>query len=315
MIHFLLVLLGFAMLILGADWLIKGAESIALKFSVPEIIVGFTIVSFGTSAPELLVGIFAALKGAPDITIGNVIGSNLFNLLPVLGISALIMPIASDLKALKRYVPFSVLILALLILMGKDYFIGQSGTIGIIDGAVLLTLFALYMFLNIKVWKSTEDIKPELVTFNPMLAVILLTAGIGLLAAGGEITTRNAVEIARIFNVSEKMIGLTVIATGTSLPELITSIMAVIKRKPDIAVGNVIGSNIFNILLILGVSSVISPLKFNPALNIDIVFLGIMSLFMLFAVMSNKRKTLGRIPGTIMITAFVLYWVFVFIRN
>ena len=315
MIHFFLVALGFIMLILGADWLIKGAESIALKFSVPEIIVGFTIVSFGTSAPELLVGIFAALKGAPDITVGNVIGSNIFNLLPVLGISALIMPIASDMKALKRYVPFSVLILALLILMGQDYFMGQSGTIGIIDGAVLLTLFGLYLFLNIKVWRKTEEIKAELVTFNPIIAILLLTAGIGLLAAGGEITTRNAVEIARTFRVSEKMIGLTIIATGTSLPELITSVMAVIKRKPDIAVGNVIGSNIFNILLILGVSSVISPLKFNPALNIDIIFLGIMSLLMLFAVISNRRKMLGRIAGTIMITAFVLYWVFVFIRN
>jgi len=314
-IHFFLVALGFIMLILGADWLIKGAESIALKFSVPEIIVGFTIVSFGTSAPELLVGIFAALKGAPDITVGNVIGSNIFNLLPVLGISALIMPIASDMKALKRYVPFSVLILALLILMGQDYFMGQSGTIGIIDGAVLLTLFGLYLFLNIKVWRKTEEIKAELVTFNPIIAILLLTAGIGLLAAGGEITTRNAVEIARTFRVSEKMIGLTIIATGTSLPELITSVMAVIKRKPDIAVGNVIGSNIFNILLILGVSSVISPLKFNPALNIDIIFLGIMSLLMLFAVISNRRKMLGRIAGTIMITAFVLYWVFVFIRN
>ncbi|MDY6787235.1 MAG: calcium/sodium antiporter [candidate division WOR-3 bacterium] len=315
MIHFFLVILGFIMLILGADWLIKGAESIALKFSVPEIIVGFTIVSFGTSAPELLVGIFAALKGAPDITVGNVIGSNIFNLLPVLGISALIMPIASDMKALKRYVPFSVLILALLILMGQDYFIGQSGTIGIIDGGILLTLFGLYLFLNIKVWKKTEEVKSELAAFNPVLAIILLTAGIGLLAAGGEITTRNAVEIARIFRVSEKMIGLTVIATGTSLPELITSVMAVIKRKPDIAVGNVIGSNIFNILLILGVSSVISPLKFNPALNIDIIFLGIMSLLMLFAVISNRRKMLGRIAGTIMISAFVLYWTFVFIRN
>mgnify|MGYP001049147022 CR=1 FL=1 len=152
-------------------------------------------------------------------------------------------------------------------------------------------------------------------TFNPIIAILLLTAGIGLLAAGGEITTRNAVEIARTFRVSEKMIGLTIIATGTSLPELITSVMAVIKRKPDIAVGNVIGSNIFNILLILGVSSVISPLKFNPALNIDIIFLGIMSLLMLFAVISNRRKMLGRIAGTIMITAFVLYWVFVFIRN
>ncbi len=311
----LIILAGFALLFYGAHFLIEGSVSIARRMRISDIIIGFTIVAFGTSAPEFIVGIVASIQGQGDITIGNVIGSNLFNLLLVLGITGVIMPISVDIKAIKRYIPFSVIALLALLIMGNDVFFSRANMISRIDGVILLALFVLYILYCIRESKSLpvpeEDIKQR----GLLLSIILFILGVAMLSYGGDITTSSAVSIARRMNVSEKLIAITIIATGTSLPELITSIVALRKSKPDIAVGNIIGSNIFNILLILGAAAVVNPLTFNSALNIDILYLFLTTGIMVIMILMSRKYMLNRIASFIMLILFSSYWVFVIIRH
>lgn len=303
-----------ALLIFGANWLINGAENVAKRFHISDIVIGFTIVSFGTSAPELIVGIAATLKNAGDITVGNVIGSNVFNLLAVLGITGIVMPIKAQIGSLRKYIPFSIIVLIVLFIAGNDSLImRESNMISRIDGIILMVIFAIYIYMNVR--EKKDDITINVEKQNIYISILIFIIGIGALALGGELTTRAAVEIARMWGVSEKMIALTVIATGTSLPELITSFLAVLKKKPDIAIGNIVGSNIFNILLILGVSSLIRPITFNPMLNIDILIVGVMSLVLLGFVEMTREKVLNRVSSAILLLSFIMYWVFVILRK
>ncbi len=314
MINMLILAVGMVLLIYGAHWMIAGAEDIAKRFNMSDIFIGFTIIAFGTSAPELIVGIMAALKNAGDITVGNVIGSNIFNLLAVLSITGIIIPIKADIKALRKYIPFSIIVLIILFILGNDAMLDQpNNSLARVDGIILLIVFMFYIYMNIKDKKNNViHIKSK---HNMLIASLLFAGGAAALALGGELTIRSAVEIARMWNVSEKMIAITIVATGTSLPELITSIIAIVRKKPDIAIGNVIGSNIFNILLILGASSLIKPISFNPVMNADILILGIMSIVLLLMVEMNRKKILSRSSSIVLLIAFVMYWVFVIFRK
>lgn len=315
MISFIILAVGLILLVIGANWLINGAENIAKRFNISDIVIGFTIVSFGTSAPELIVGIMAALKNAGDITVGNVIGSNIFNLLAVLGITGIVVPIRAKIGSIRKYIPFSVIVIIALFIAGNDYLIMRdSNTISRIDGIILLALFALYLFMNFKDRKK-EHISINVEKQNIYISLLIFILGVGALGLGGELTTRGAVEIARMWGVSEKMIALTVIATGTSLPELITSLIAVLKKKPDIAIGNIVGSNIFNVLLILGLSSLIRPVAFNPMMNIDLLIVGFMSLVLLGLVEITKDKVLNRVSSSLLLISFIVYWIFVILRK
>lgn len=314
-VDILIILAGFGLLFYGAHFLIEGSVSLARKMRISDIIIGFTIVAFGTSAPEFIVGVMASIQGQGDITVGNVIGSNLFNLLLVLGITGIIVPLSVDIKAVKRYIPFSVIALLALVAAGNDSIFNRANILSRTDGLILLGLFIMYILYCIRESKALpvpeEDVKQR----GMVMSIILFVLGVAMLSFGGDITTSSAVSIAKRMNVSEKLIAITIIATGTSLPELITSIVAVSKQKHDIAVGNIIGSNIFNIFLILGASALIKPLTFNSALNVDIIYLFISTVIMVIMVLLSRKYILNRISAFIMLLMFSAYWAFVIIRH
>jgi len=308
--------IGFVLLYYGANYLIDGSSSLAKKMKIPELIIGLTIVSFGTSAPEFIVGLIAASKGAGDITMGNVIGSNIFNLLFVLGLTGVILPIKVNIKNLERFIPFSIFVLLLVMIMGNDKLIfHQDNFISRIDGIILLIFFVFYIMYNIRMSKNTVYIEMPGREYSVPFAIFSLLLGLVMLSYGGNLVTNNAVTIARKMHLSEKLIAITIIAIGTSLPELITSLVAVIKKKPDIAVGNIVGSNIFNVLLVIGVSSVIRPFVFNIDLSIDIIFLMIASLVLIALVLMDKKRYLNRFASSIMLLMFIGYWIFVIYRG
>lgn len=310
----IVLLIGFLLLVKGADWFVEGASSIAKKIKIPSFVIGLTIVAFGTSAPELAVSVTAALKGSNDIAIGNVVGSNIFNTLVVLGMSAAIMPIIVEKGMIKRDYPMSIFVSLLLGVLAMDTILWKKPgmQIGRGDGIILLLVFAVYMFMTVKagIQNRIED-EPveELSLWKSILIAVLGLAGIVL---GGDWSVDGAKEIARILGMSEALIGLTIVAIGTSLPELVTSIVAARKGENDIAVGNVIGSNIFNILLILGVSSVIHPMDVSQTYLYDI---GILILTMLAVYLPiAKTKKVGRGTGIVMVLCYVVYTVYLILR-
>lgn len=310
----IVLLIGFLLLVKGADWFVEGASSIAKKIKIPSFVIGLTIVAFGTSAPELAVSVTAALKGSNDIAIGNVVGSNIFNTLVVLGMSAAIMPIIVEKGMIKRDYPMSIFVSLLLGVLAMDTILWKKPgmQIGRGDGIILLLVFAVYMFMTVKagIQNRIED-EPieELSLWKSILIAVLGLAGIVL---GGDWSVDGAKEIARILGMSEALIGLTIVAIGTSLPELVTSIVAARKGENDIAVGNVIGSNIFNILLILGVSSVIHPMDVSQTYLYDI---GMLILTMLAVYLPiAKTKKVGRGTGIVMVLCYVVYTGYLILR-
>lgn len=310
----IVLLIGFLLLVKGADWFVEGASSIAKKIKIPSFVIGLTIVAFGTSAPELAVSVTAALKGSNDIAIGNVVGSNIFNTLVVLGMSAAIMPIIVEKGMIKRDYPMSIFVSLLLGVLAMDTILWKKPgmQIGRGDGIILLLVFAVYMFMTVKagIQNRIED-EPveELSLWKSILIAVLGLAGIVL---GGDWSVDGAKEIARILGMSEALIGLTIVAIGTSLPELVTSIVAARKGENDIAVGNVIGSNIFNILLILGVSSLIHPMDVSQTYLYDI---GMLILTMLAVYLPiAKTKKVGRGTGIVMVLCYVVYTVYLILR-
>lgn len=310
----IVLLIGFLLLVKGADWFVEGASSIAKKIKIPSFVIGLTIVAFGTSAPELAVSVTAALKGSNDIAIGNVVGSNIFNTLVVLGMSAAIMPIIVEKGMIKRDYPMSIFVSLLLGVLAMDTILWKKPgmQIGRGDGIILLLVFAVYMFMTVKagIQNRIED-EPieELSLWKSILIAVLGLAGIVL---GGDWSVDGAKEIARILGMSEALIGLTIVAIGTSLPELVTSIVAARKGENDIAVGNVIGSNIFNILLILGVSSVIHPMDVSQTYLYDIGML-ILTMLAVYLPIAKTRKV-GRGTGIVMVLCYVVYTVYLILR-
>ncbi len=268
MISALYILIGFVLLYFGAEWLVKGASSLALKAGISPLIVGLTVVAFGTSAPELVVSTLSSLRGAGDIAIGNVIGSNIFNIAVILGIASIIAPMKIHKQVLKIDVPVMIVATGLFLLFLSDFKISRG------EGAILTAGIVLYLTSSGYIAKKEkQDVElPECGSFKFHLDIILAIAGITLLILGSHFLVTGAVSLARMWGISEAVIGLTIVATGTSLPELATSIVAGIKKEADIAVGNIIGSNIFNILAILGISSLISPIQSKGITSYDLLF-------------------------------------------
>lgn len=313
-----LIIIGFILLIKGADFLVDGASAIAKKFHIPEIIIGLTIVSIGTSMPELFVSTTSSINGSSDMSIGNIIGSNICNLLLILGLSTVIRPIKFQRETRIIEIPMCLAITIIFAI-----FCNTSGTISRIEAIILLLLFVLFIIYTIIMGKKGEqfdkedtlvEIKTESKKISVLKSIIFIIIGIIGLKVGGDLTVNNATNIARQFNVSEKIIGLTILAIGTSLPELVTSVTAAIKGNSDIAIGNIIGSNIFNILLIIGVSAVITPLKYNFSYNVEIGILSISTILLsLFPLIPPKNK-MNRFNGIIYLIIYLIYMVILFIE-
>jgi cation:H+ antiporter len=307
-LHAVLLVLGFGLLIKGAAWLVAGASALAKKYNVPDLAIGLTIVAFGTSAPELVVNILAASQNYQDIVFSNIIGSNLFNLFAILGIAGLIAPLTVQSSTVWKEIPISFVALAVLFLVSNDFWHAHGPSLSRLNGILLLVLFCLFLYYVYKqLITNPQKVEPGQERI-PMLKILLLIA-IGLvgLVIGGNLIVSNAVKIANIFNFSEKLIGLTIVSVGTSLPELATSVVAAIKRNNDIAVGNIIGSNIFNILFILGLSSTIQPIAYNVTYNLEFYLLAIGTLILFMAMYTGKRKKLDRWEAGILIISYLLY--------
>jgi cation:H+ antiporter len=313
MITYLLFIAGFFVLIYGADWLVSGASSIAKKLNVSDLVIGLTIVSFGTSAPELVVAVLASLEGKSEIVIGNVLGSNIFNTLAILGVSAIIYPLTVQRNTVWKEIPMSLLAALLVGITANDVWLDYSAfsVISRSDGLMLLAFFIIFIYYTFNISrKSTDQMDIGTEEVPVLKSILLILAGLAGLVLGGRWIVDGAVQIATSLGVSEAIISLTIISVGTSLPELATSAVAAYKRNADIAVGNVVGSNLFNIFLILGVGATIRPLPFNLQSNID-VFLTIISSFLLFAFMfTGKGRKIERAEGIIFILIYVGYVLF-----
>lgn len=318
--NYILLLLGFFLLIKGADIFVDGAASIAKKIGIPPVIVGLTIVSIGTSAPELAVSIISAFKGSNDIAIGNVVGSNIFNTLMVLGVTSAVMPLMIIKDKIKTDFLVNIGVTIVLFLLTFDsLFSSKSDFISRIDGAILVIICISYMaFLIVKSIKSNveqcSEAEKNINIFAKVGMIILGAIGIVL---GGQLVVNSATNIAYSFGMSEKLVGLTIVAMGTSLPELVTSVVAALKGEKDMAIGNVLGSNIFNILLILGVSSLISPIGVSASLMVDVLFLIGISIFIfaLIFLSKGKEKKLSRAEGLILVGLYVAYMFYIISRN
>lgn len=307
------------MLIKGAGALVGGASSLAKKFNISELAIGLTIVALGTSAPELVVNIISGTNGYSDVVFGNIIGSNIFNLFLILGVSGTIFPLVVQRNTVLKEVPFSLFITLLVFFLLNDNMFSQGEELNEssrLDGIVLLVFFGLflvYVFFNMK--SGSNDEESNIKTYGGWGMALRIVGGLAGLIFGGKLVVDNAVDIARVFEVSEKLIGLTIIAAGTSLPELATSAMAAYKRQADIAIGNVIGSNIFNILFVLGLSTVIAPLGYNTSFNLDVyILMGGTVLLLLFMFTINKKK-LDRWEAFLYLLTFIGYMVFLFMRE
>ena len=297
-----LLALGFVILVKGSDWFVAGAAGIAAKFHIPQIIIGLTIVAMGTSAPEAAVSITAAMGGSADITVGNIVGSNILNVLIILGLASAIVPIAVGTSTQKIDAPFMIAISAIFLALGWD------GTITRLDGVILLILFAAY--IGYMIWEALhsnaegDEIK-EMKVWQMLLATV---GGLALVVWGADVAVDAATALARIFGLSERFIGLTVVALGTSLPELFTSVTAARKGNADIAIGNIVGSNIFNILFVVGLSSMLIDVPFAPNFRIDMAVAVAASLFMWVA--SLKQKKLVRWHGFVMLAGYAAYFLY-----
>ena len=304
----ILVLIGFVLLIKGADWMVNGSTLLAKKHRIPDLAIGLTIVAFGTSAPELVVNIVASFENHSDIVLGNIIGSNIFNLFAILGIVGLIFPITVQSSTVWKEIPISLVAAIVFLLLGNGYLVYNDVGLSRMDGLVFLFLFLGFLFYIYKQMKSDPVITEEKIIDTPNSKIwIFIIAGLIGLVIGGKLIVDNAVSIASSLGVSEKIIGLTIIAAGTSLPELMTSVVAALKKNSDIAIGNIIGSNIFNIFLILGVSSLVRPIAYSTVFNFDLYLLIGGTLFLFLAMFIGKKKKLDRWEAALLLITFIGY--------
>ena len=311
-----LLIVGFVALVFGANWLVNGATSIGVKAKLSPLIIGLTIVAFGTSLPEMIVNVFSCIKGSPGLAIGNIIGSNTMNILLILGVSAIFFPIDVSRISIRRDIPVGFVATFAITLMANDYFTGTSATIDWIEGIVLLGMGAGYLWLTFK--KNSENSETSETLENsetqqelPWGKTILeLVIGIVGLYIGGELVSNNAQKLALSWGMSESTVGLTVVATATSLPELITSIVAALKKNSAIAIGNVLGSNILNIFMVLGVSSLIIPLPFDAKMNQQLLILFAANAIMLTTVFTGKGRKISRFEGAILTLGYVAFMLF-----
>lgn len=306
--QFGLLAVGFVLLVKGADWFVEGASGVAEKFGIPQLVIGLTIVAMGTSLPEAAVSVSAALKGSAEITIGNIVGSNILNVLLILGLTALIKPIAVQKSTVRYEIPFVILVSALL--MGIGY---TDHTVGRTDGVILWALMLCYLGYLLVMSKKgiplPEEDMPQGDKSVPVWKMLLLIVlGGVMIVVGSDVAVDAASELARIFGMSERLIGLTIVAFGTSLPELVTSVTAAIKGKADIAVGNIVGSNIFNILFVVGTSALITPVAYAAGFLVDSIVCIASVVLLWLCVFRNKR--LGRLGGLAMLLGYGGYFVY-----
>ena len=309
------LLVGLALIVFGADYLVEGASSIARRFGLSEFVIGLTIVGMGTSAPEMVVSFIGAVHGNADIAIGNVVGSNIMNTLLILGVTALILPMAITPSNRKRDIPMNILITVLLIVLGLEYTIFRFGTDGLsrLDGGILLAVFLVYMYLSFKE-KKTEEEQSGNKQRNIWLALLMVVGGLAGLVFGGNLFVDSATAIAKALGVSDKFIAITILAGGTSMPELATCVVAAAKKKGQLALGNIIGSNIFNILLILGGSALIHPLSFAGMNYVDLGVLLVSALALLSALFIGRKNEIDRLDGGLFVIIWAAYMAYLIIN-
>lgn len=324
LLNFFLVVIGFVLLIKGADYLVNGASSLAKRFNVSDIAIGLTVVAMGTSAPELVVNIISGSvqdggSGANEVVYGNIIGSNIFNIFLILGVSSMIYPLTVERNALWKEVPYSLLATFIFFILVNDalFFGSDINQLDVKDGIILLVMFALfliYIFMNLS--RNPEAEVEDIEVFSNLKTTIMISVGILGLIFGGKMIVDNAVSIAKFFDVSDKMIGLTILAAGTSLPELATSAVAAYNKKSDIAVGNIVGSNIFNLLLVLGATSLVhAPLIYTPALNTDLIIVMVGTLMLFLFMFTLAKYKLDRAEGAVYLIGFIAYSYYLFARE
>lgn len=305
LLQFVLLAIGFVLLMKGADWFVDGASGIADRFGISQLVIGLTIVAMGTSLPEAAVSIASALKGSAGITIGNVVGSNILNILVILGLTSVIRRIAVQRSTVRYEIPFTILVTVLLAALGlADHKVSRA------EGAVLWAFMLLYMLYLLKMAKSGESqegTQQEKKGGLPRM-LLMVIVGAAMIVFGSDVTVDAATELAILFGMDDRIIGLTIVAFGTSLPELVTSVTAALKGKADIAVGNIVGSNIFNILFVVGTSALITPVEYKADFLVDSMA-AIAAAVLLLACVARK-KSLGRLGGTVMLAGYAAYFIY-----
>lgn len=315
-----LFMVGFFLLVKGADWLVEGASSLARRLRISDFVIGLTVVSFGTSMPELIVNITASMQGSSDIAIGNVLGSNIANILLILGVSALIFPLPIQRNTILSEIPFSLAATFLVGFLANAVLFGDPNLLSVSrpDGLILLTFFFLFMSYIVYLAKTgvqdlTEELPEE--SLSVTKALVLSSVGCAMLFLGGKWVVDSAITLATLWGLSESLIALTVVAIGTSLPELVTSAMAAWRKNADIAVANVVGSNIFNLLWILGISATIRPLLFTATSNLDILMLIFANALLILVLPLGRRWVIDRLNGGLFLGCYVMYTVYLLQRG
>ncbi|MCM3757075.1 calcium/sodium antiporter [Sporosarcina aquimarina] len=315
---YILLIVGFTLLIKGAGYFVDGSSNIARLLQVPPILIGLTIVAFGTSSPEATVSIIAALEGTADVAVGNVVGSNIFNITLVVGVAAILYPLKVESETIRKEIPFTLLAsVALFILMSDIVLQGFSNNvISRGDGFIFMLFLSIFMYYVIEIGlksrkNATDEPVPENISWGKNILITIL--GLAAIIFGGDLVVDNGTKIAYSLGMSETLVGLTIIAIGTSLPELVTSITAALKKESEIALGNIVGSNIFNILFVLGASSIISPLAVNDKVLIDVVFMIVLTVVLL--IFSRTGFKIGKREGLVLVAIYIVYLVYIILRN
>lgn len=316
---YLLLLVGFALLIKGADYFVEGASKIAQSLRVSPLLIGLTIVAFGTSAPEASVSFIAAFEGNSDVAIGNVVGSNIFNITFILGVTALVFPLMVQSETIRKEIPFALLGSVALLLLISDIQLGSSDSnlISRTEGIMLLLFFAVFLYYIFEVARkdrlNIEENPADTANVSKVKNTILTIGGLAAIVFGGNLVVENSIQIALSLGMSETLVGLTIVAVGTSLPELVTSITAALKKQVDIALGNIIGSNIFNIFFILGTSAAIHPLTVDSKIFSDVWLMIIVTVLLM--ILARTKYKISRIEGSALAVIYVIYVVYIILRN
>ena len=298
-IQIFILLAGLLLILFGANWLVDGSSSVAKRFGISEFVIGLTIVGIGTSTPEMVVSFLSSLQGKADMAIGNIVGSNIFNTMMILGVTAMISPLVITRSNLKKDIPLNIIVTIILIVLGMNFTLFGQGKDQLcrIDGAILLAIFVWYLWSSFKSDTTDEEEGEGIKEYSILMSVILIIGGLAALIFGGRLFVNSATELAKMFCVSDKFIAITVMAAGTSMPELATCVVAALKGRGQLALGNILGSNISNILLILGGAALINPLSFNGMTHVDLGAVLLSSLFILASAYMFKKKQLDRFEG------------------
>jgi cation:H+ antiporter len=324
----LLFIIGLIILIKGADWLVEGASSLALRFKINPMVIGLTIVAFGTSSPELVVSVTSALSGNTEIALGNIIGSNIMNILLVLGISAIVYPLTVNKNTVWKEIPMSFLGAVVMTILGLQNILDEKklnmltlgsqeviGSITFSNGLILLSFFIIFLYYTFGIAKLTGQDKPDIQKMSSLRSVLFIASGLVALVLGSKLFVDNAVFLARNLGVSETFIGLTIVAMGTSAPELVTSVVAAYKKRVELAVGNIVGSNIFNIFLILGITSLVKTIPLTVQNMADIIVLFLATLILFISLFVYKRHRIARPEGAFMVACYIAYVIFLILRG